>query len=429
MSKSTALRTDRYELTMLDAALRSGQASKRAVFELFTRSLPKDRGYGVVAGTTRALDAIHDFTFGEQELTWLSDNEVVSPEALEYLSGYRFTGDVWGYREGDLYGGDSPILTVESSFAEAVLLETVLLSIFNHDSAVSSAVARMVDVADGRAVIEGGARRGHEYGSVDAARAAYIAGANATSNLEAGRAYGIPTVGTIGHAFVLAHQSEAEAFDAQHELLGSDTTYLVDTYDIEGGIRAAVAVAGPDLGAIRIDSGDLSIESANARTLLDGLGATDTRIIVSGDLDEWSIRDLATAPIDGYLVGTNLITGSGHPTASMVYKLVAIEVDGQLHSVNKRSSGKGTTGGRKAAFRMADHDLLIVNNKISPEDVAAPGDGRRLQVRLVDNGERLTPASLDEARAWRSECVAALSENARSLNGVPQTTVLQPEGS
>lgn len=423
MSQSTALLTDRYELTMLDAALRSGQATKRSVFELFTRGLPEHRGYGVVAGTARALDAIDNFTFDDGELAWLDDNNVVSALALDYLATYRFTGDVWGYREGDLYGANSPILTVEASFAEAVLLETVLLSIFNHDSAVSSAVARMVDVANGRAVIEGGARRGHEIGSVDAARAAYVAGATATSNLEAGRTYGIPTVGTIGHAFVLAHQSESQAFDAQHELLGSDTTYLVDTYDIPAGIRAAVAVAGPELGAIRIDSGDLAVESANARALLDELGATKARIIVSGDLDEWSIRDLADAPIDGYLVGTNLITGSGHPTASMVYKLVAIEADGQLHSVNKRSSGKGTTGGRKAAFRMGGHDLLVVDNSVTPDAVPAPDGGRRLQVRMVDSGVPATPATLDEARAWRHDCVAALDDQARRLNGVPTETV------
>ena len=425
MSQSTALLTDRYELTMLDAALRSGQATKRSVFELFTRGLPEHRGYGVVAGTGRALDAIENFTFGDDELAWLEANQVVSALALDYLSTYRFTGDVWGYREGDLYGANSPILTVEASFAEAVLLETVLLSIFNHDSAVSSAVARMVDAANGRAVLEGGARRGHEIGSVDAARAAYVAGATATSNLEAGRAYGIPTVGTIGHAFVLAHPSETQAFDAQHELLGSDTTYLVDTYDIPDGIRAAVAVAGPELGAIRIDSGDLAIESANARALLNELGATKARIGVSGDLDEWSIRDLAEAPIDGYLVGTNLITGSGHPTASMVYKLVAIEQDGELHSVNKRSSGKGSTGGRKAAFRVDDHDILVVDNTLRPDEVPVPDGGRRLQVRLVNGGNIAARSTLDEARAWRHDCVSTLGEAARQLHGVPQQTITQ----
>ncbi len=417
MSRSTALLTDRYELTMVDAALRSGQASQRAVFELFTRSLPPRRAYGIVAGTGRAIDAILNFTFSDEELSWLDQHQVVSPLALEFLADYRFTGDIWGFLEGDLYLADSPVLTVEASFAEAVLLETVLLSIFNHDSAVASAVARMVDAADGRAVFEGGARRAHESAAVSAARAAYLAGATATSNLEAGRAYGIPTIGTIGHAFVLAHDTEQQAFAAQHELLGSDTTYLVDTYDIEAGIRAAVEVAGPSIGGIRIDSGDLGIESRSARALLDELGATEANIIVSGDLDEWSMAALADAPIDGYLVGTNLITGSGHPTASMVYKLVAIGSDGEMRSVNKRSSGKGTVGGRKAAFRLDDHDLLVVDNQQPLTKV--PGPGRRLQVPLIQGGQPVQQPSLESSRAWCRTCLAELPAEARRPDAFP----------
>ncbi|MEM7272375.1 MAG: nicotinate phosphoribosyltransferase [Actinomycetota bacterium] len=421
--RSSALRTDRYELTMVDAALRSGQADRRAVFELFTRRLPVHRGYGVVAGTGRAIDAIARFRFGPDELAWLDDNQVVSPAALDYLGDYRFRGDVWGFREGDLYLADSPVLTVEASFAEAVLLETVLLSIFNHDSAVASAVARMVDAADGRAVIEGGARRAHDDAAVSAARAAWLAGATATSNLEAGRRYGIPTIGTIGHAFVLAHDDEQTAFRAQHELLGSDTTYLVDTFDTETGIRRAVEVAGPGLGGIRIDSGDLAAEAVRARRLLDELGADGARIIVSGDLDEWSIAELSDAPIDGYLVGTNLITGSGHPTAAMVYKLVAIEGDGGLRSVNKRSIGKGTRGGRKAAVRLDDRDLLIVDNELPPDRVDIPDGGRRLQVPLLLGGEPAETPDLDADRAWCRTCLDALPASARRLAGVPPPTV------
>ncbi len=417
MNTSTALFTDRYELTMVDAALRSGQATRRSVFELFTRSLPPRRGYGVVAGTARAIAAAVDFTFGDGELAWLEANDIVSPPAIEFLADYRFSGDMWGFLEGDLYLADSPVLTVEAPFAEAVVLETVLLSIFNHDSAVASAVARMVDAAAGRDVIEGGARRAHETAAVAAARAAYLAGATATSNLQAGRAYGIPTVGTIGHAFVLAHETERRAFEAQHQLLGPDTTYLVDTFDIETGIRTAVDVAGPAIGGIRIDSGDLAIESNDARTLLDGLGATDATIIVSGDLDEWSIAALADAPIDGYLVGTNLITGSGHPTASMVYKLVAIESGGRLQSVNKRSIGKGTVGGRKAAFRLDDHDLLVVDNERPLGQV--PGPGRRLQVPLIRNGAAVGLPPLETSRSWCRSCLAELPDAARRPDALP----------
>ena len=414
---ATSLLTDRYELTMLDAAIGSGQANRRAVFELFTRGLPPHRGYGVVAGTDRAIDAVARFRFGSDELDWLRANDIVSERAVEFLAGYHFTGTIWGYAEGDVYQADSPVLTVEAPFAEAVVLETVLLSIFNHDSAVASAVARMVTAAAGRPVIEGGARRAHESAAVAAARAAYLAGAAATSNLEAGRTWGIPTVGTIGHAFVLAHADEREAFAAQYDLLGADTTYLVDTYDIEAGIRTAVEVAGPGLGAIRIDSGDLAVESARSRRLLDRLGADRARIIVSGDLDEWSIEALQPAPIDGYLVGTNLITGSGHPTASMVYKLVAIEDGGRLRSVTKRSSGKGTTGGRKAAFRQDGCEILVVDNERPPTGVDGPG--RRLQHPLVERGAILDRRSLDEARDRCRDSVAELPATARATDAVP----------
>ena len=414
---TTSLLTDRYELTMLDAALGNGQAGRAAVFELFTRGLPPHRGYGVVAGTERAIDAVTRFRFGPEELRWLGDNGIVSDRAIEFLADYRFAGDIWGYAEGDAYQADSPVLTVEAPFAEAVVLETVLLSILNHDSAVASAVARMVHAAAGRPVIEGGARRAHESAAVAAARAAYLAGAAATSNLEAGRTWGIPTVGTIGHAFVLAHADERDAFAAQHDLLGADTTYLVDTYDTEAGIRTAVEVAGKDLGAIRIDSGDLAVEAERARFLLDRLGAERARIIVSGDLDEWSIEALQQAPSDGYLVGTNLITGSGHPMASMVYKLVAIEEGGRLRSVNKRSTGKGTTGGRKAAFRQDGCEILVVDNERRPTDVDGPG--RPLQMALVERGRVVGRRSLDESRRHCAEALAELPPSARAVEGVP----------
>ena len=418
---STALLTDRYELTMLDVALDSGLADRRAVFELFTRGLPPRRGYGVVAGVARAMDAVARFRFGSAEIDWLRAEAIVSDRAAEYLAGYRFGGDIWGYAEGDTYQADSPVLTVEAPLAEALVLETVLLSIFNHDSAVASAVARMVQAADGRPVIEGGARRAHESAALAAARSAYLAGAQATSNLEAGRTWGIPTVGTIGHAFVLAHGTEVEAFEAQHRLLGSATTYLVDTYDIETGIRRAIEVAGPALGAIRIDSGDLAVEAKRARALLDGLGADATRIIVSGDLDEWSIDTLRDAPIDGYLVGTNLITGSGHPTASMVYKLVAIEEGGSLRSVTKRSSGKGTTGGRKVAFRDDGVEVLIVDNDRRPDRVDGPG--RALQVPLVTGGRFLPLPSLDASRTHCARALGELPSTALALDGLPPPTV------
>ncbi len=425
---TTAFLTDRYELTMLDAALRSKVGRRKAVFEIFTRSLPGSRTYGMVAGTGRALEAISSFRFGRDELDWLGRNRIVSPEARQYLSNYRFTGDIWGFPEGEIYFAGSPVLTVEASFVDAVILETVLLSIYNYDCAVASAVTRMVDAARGRAIYEGGARRAHEQAAVAAARAAYVAGATSTSNLEAGRRHDIPTVGTIGHAFVLAHGSDRVAFAAQHDLLGPNTVFLVDTFDIADGIRAAVELTDGQLSAIRIDSGDLGTEAFKARALLDELGAHQAGIIVSGDLDEWSITNLADSPIDGYLVGTSLVTGSGFPTASMVYKPVAMEdAQGQLVPVTKRSAGKMSLGGRKAVFRQpsgegpAGHltvgptDHLTVDHDSAIHTISGPG--RPLQRQLMSKGEVVNSDAVDleQARLRASEARAELSFAQRAV--------------
>jgi len=256
---STALLTDQYELTMVSSARRDGSADRRCVFEVFARRLPAGRRYGVVAGTERLLTAIEQFRFDPAQLEFLARAEVIDADTAGWLAGYRFTGDVDGYQEGELYFPGSPLLTVSGPFAETVVLETLALSVLNHDSAVASAAARMVTAAAGRPIIEMGGRRTHEDAAVAAARAAYLAGFAATSNLAAGHRYGVPTAGTAAHAFVLLHDSEAAAFRGQVDTLGPGTTLLVDTYDIAAGIRAAVAAAGPDLGAIRIDSGELTV--------------------------------------------------------------------------------------------------------------------------------------------------------------------------
>ena len=342
---STALLTDRYELTMVAAALADGTATRQCVFELFARRLPDGRRYGVVAGTGRLLESINRFRFGDQELAALGG--VVDRGTLEWLADYRFSGDVDGYPEGELYFPGSPILTVTGTFADAVMLETLALSILNHDSAVAAAAARMVSAAAGRPIIEMGSRRTHEAAAVAAARATYLAGFAATSNLESERRHGIPTAGTAAHAWVLLHDDELTAFESQVKALGAETTLLVDTYDIRKGIELAVRAAGPGLGAVRIDSGDLGELARQARDQLDKLGATGTRIVLSGDLDEYAIAALRAEPVDSYGVGTSVVTGSGAPTAGMVYKLV--EVDGR--PVAKRSAAKESRGGRKSAVR------------------------------------------------------------------------------
>ena len=235
MTGDTGLLTDHYELTMLQAALRDGTAERRCVFELFTRRLPEGRRYGVVAGTGRFLDAIPHFRYDDEQLAGLRRTGVIDEATCRWLDGYRFAGEVSGYLEGEVFLPGSPVLTVEGTFAEAVLLETLALSILNHDSAVASAAARMAYAAGDRPCIEMGSRRTHEESAVAAARAAYLAGFAATSNLAAGHRYGVPTAGTAAHSWTLLHEREADAFRAQVEALGVGTTLLVDTYDIAAG--------------------------------------------------------------------------------------------------------------------------------------------------------------------------------------------------
>jgi nicotinate phosphoribosyltransferase len=406
----TALLTDRYELTMLDAALRDGTAHRRCVFELFGRRLSGGRRFGVVAGTGRLLGLLKDFRFGDDELRYLRDENVVGADTLAYLAGYRFTGSMTGYREGELYFPGSPILTVEGTFAEAVILETLALSVLNHDSAVATAAARMSIAAGDRPLAEMGSRRAGERSAVAAARAAHIAGFGATSNLEAGRTWGVPTMGTAAHAWTLLHDSEEDAFRAQIRALGVGTTLLVDTYDIRNGVETAVRVAGTDLGGVRIDSGDLPVVAAAVRDQLDSLGATGTRITVTSDLDEYAIAALAASPVDAYGVGTSVVTGSGTPTAGMVYKLVARQgADGGWVAVAKASADKGSKGGRKAAFRTlergtATSELIAVSDGFEEVETAASHpDARALQVALVVDGETdadwLGPGGVAAARA------------------------------
>ena len=391
---TSALLTDHYELTMVASALESGVAHRRAVFEVFARRLPAGRAYGVVAGIDRVLDAVSRFRFDDATIDHLVRAGVVAEgEMTDWLQEYRFSGDITGYAEGELFFPYSPVLTVTGSFAECVVLETVMLSVLNHDCAVASAAARMADAASGRLLIEGGSRRTDPESAVAAARAGFVGGFDTTSNLEAGRRHGIPTGGTTAHAFVLAHANEEEAFEAQRATLGVGSTYLVDTFDVMEGIRRAVKVVGPDIGAIRIDSGELLHDSVAARELLDSLGATDCRIVVSSDLDEFRVAELeaAGAPIDAYLVGTSLVTGSGHPTASMVYKLVSIAVADEPHSelraVGKLSPGKKTLGGRKDVHRVVDADGRFIQELLSVLPVELKDDTMNPQVPLVRDGE------------------------------------------
>ena len=411
---TTSLFTDMYELTMLQGALRSGTAERASVFELFGRQLPSSRRFGVVAGTGRLLDAVEDFTFTDAQIDFLHAAGVVDDTTLDYLRGYRFSGTIRGYAEGECYFAGSPLLTVEGTFAEACILETLALSIYNYDCAVASAASRMTIAAHGRPCVDFGARRAHERAAVAAARASVVGGFVGTSDLEAGMRYGIPTVGTSAHSFTLLHDSEEDAFAAQVASLGPSTTILVDTYDIARGVERAVKAArdaGGELGAVRLDSGDLVAEAFKVRAQLDALGATTTRITVTNDLDEYAIAGLGAAPVDSYGVGTKLVTGSGRPTAALVYKLVErAGSDGEMHQVAKFSEGgKATVGGRKWAGRAMDAtgsaaEELVVSALNQDEALAALAEAgaRPLQVELVRDG-----VVVEEHRGPRALAAAA----------------------
>jgi nicotinate phosphoribosyltransferase len=411
----TGLLTDHYELTMIRAALEGGTASRRTVFEMFARQLPTGRRYGVVAGTGRFLDALARFAFGSAELDFLLGTGVIDEPTAEYLAGYRFTGNIWGYPEGECYFPGSPILVVDGTFAEAVVLETIALSIFNHDCAVASAASRMVSAAGPRPIIEMGSRRTHEIAAVAAARAAYIAGFATTSNLRAGLDYGVPTAGTSAHAFIMVFDDERQAFCVQLEALGLDTTLLVDTYDVPTAVRTAVELAGSALGAVRIDSGDVAAVASGVRAQLDSLGASHTRIVVTGDLDEFAIAELASAPVDGYGVGTALVTGSGAPTAALVYKLVARSADNgpELVPVAKRSVGKPTMGGRKWAARAKDQAGIATAEVISLTRADHEPGLRPLLAHLVRDGEIIGAEPLGTARDRHRHALAELPAEAR----------------
>jgi nicotinate phosphoribosyltransferase len=423
----SSLLTDRYELTMLDAAITSGMHDRECVFEAFARRLPAGRRYGIVAGTGRLLELIREFRFGDAELSWLAANDVVRPAALDWLANYRFSGSISGYREGEVYFPNSPLLVVDATFAEGVILETLILSVLNYDSSVASAAARMVSAAVGRPLAEMGSRRTGEQSAVAAARAAYIAGFSATSNLEAGRTWDIPTMGTAAHSFTMLHDTEEQAFRAQIDALGPGTTLLVDTFDVRRGVELAVRVAGVGLGAIRLDSGDLPSLVSEVRQQLDSLGAVKTKITVTNDLDEFAIATLAASPVDSYGVGTSVVTGSGSPAAGMVYKLVAHRNDaGDWVSVAKNSPGKATVGGRKHPVRLRDNsgkataELIHTVHDTDAAEFRGQGQSRSLLVPLVINGRieehHLGAEGVQAARAHRAASIAELPGEAFRLS-------------
>ncbi|KFI78317.1 nicotinate phosphoribosyltransferase [Bifidobacterium mongoliense] len=437
--QTTALMTDMYEYTMLDAALRDGTAQRRCVFEVFTRHLPEGRRYGVVAGTGRILDALERFHLSDSDLAFLADRSIVSRETIDWLEHFQFSGRISGYREGEMFFPNSPILQVEGTFAECVLLETLLLSVLNYDSAVASAASRMVTSAKDRPCMDMGGRRTNESAAVAASRAAIVGGFQGTANLLAAKMYDLPAIGTAAHCFTLLHDSERDAFQAQIDALGKNTTLLVDTYNIEEAVKTAVEVAGTELGGVRIDSGDLAALAQRVRNQLDALGARNTTITVTNDLDEYALASLQSAPVDSYGVGTMLVTGSGAPTCAMVYKLEERENrDGVMQPVAKKSKDKATVPGRKLAYRSYEYQLADCEHVIagSEEQLNAfqPQDNwKDLFVTYVGHGQidhsYQGHDAIMNAHRHRAEALRELPIAAQSLmKGDPaiptETTVL-----
>ncbi len=422
---SPAMMTDMYEYTMLDAALKDGTANRKCVFEIFTRHLPEGRRYGVVAGTGRILDALERFHLDDDDLRFLSDRKIVSAETIAWLERFHFSGSVKGYREGEMFFPNSPVLQVEGTFGECTLLETLLLSILNYDCAVASAASRMVTAAKDRPCMDMGGRRTNEWSAVAASRAAVVGGFQGTANLLAAQLYGLKAIGTAAHCFTLVHDSERDAFISQIDALGRNTTLLVDTYNIEEAVKTAVEVAGPKLGGVRIDSGDLAALAQRVRNQLDALGATNTKITVTNDLDEYALAALQTAPVDSYGVGTRLVTGSGAPTCAMVYKLTEREnADGVMQPVAKKSKDKATVPGRKLAFRSYEYNLADCEHVISgAEDQLAafrPEEGwKDLLVDFVDHGQIDATwqghDAIMAAHDYRAQALAELPITAQSL--------------
>ena len=418
---NAALMTDLYELTMA-AAYWSNQVTGTATFELYFRRLPANRSYVVAAGLEQALHYICKLQFSQHHVEWLRSlpqfKEVPSG-FFEYLSRFRFTGEVWGVAEGTPIFPLEPILQVRAPLIEAQILETYLLSVINMESLIATKAARVTRAAAGRGIVDFGTRRAHgPQAGVLAARASYIGGCLGTSNVLAGYFTGIPVYGTAAHSFTMAFPTEFEAFRAYYRVFPSSTVLLIDTYD---SLHAAKKVkdVGPGILAVRIDSGDLLDLSRKVRAILDGDGLNQVKILASGDLNEWRIEDLVMrgAPIDFFGVGTELVTSYDDPALSGVYKIVEATIGEKTEMRMKTSPGKRSYPGRKQIYRCRDgeydsHDVLSLFGE------EAPQAGLPLLQCYVRAGELVEALpSLSDTRAWALEQRNRLPLELHKLNG------------
>lgn len=429
MPGSPALQTDLYELTMVGGYFHQGRHEERVTFELFVRELPPHRRYLVFTGLDRILRYLAELRFEDADLDYLDRVPALRPAMTDafrrYLAKLRFTGDLWAMPEGTVFFPGEPVVRVTAPVAEAQLVETYLLSVVNTESLVASKAARIVQAADGAPVLEFGTRRTSPEEAVRSARAAYLAGFAATSNVEAGRRFGIPVSGTAAHSWTLAFGSEPEAFRAQVELFGERSILLVDTYDTLEGVKNAIAAAPRSLGGVRLDSGDLAELSRRARALLDEAGLTDTRIVGSGDLDEYEISRLrgAGAPIDAWGVGTRLVRSTDAPYLGGVYKLVFHDARGEPRM--KTSPGKGTRPGAHQVFRYRRGDV-IVRDEIGLASETPP-HAEPLLRKMIEQGRTLDDApDLSRSREHALAQIASLPPELRAIDGAPAELEVGP---
>ncbi len=423
-----ALLVDLYELTMA-AAYFEHRVDCRATFELFVRQLPRERSYLVAAGIDSALEYLETLHFAEEDIRFLRTQpafETVSDMFFDYLRTFRFTGDVQAVEEGTLVFGEEPILQVTAPALEAQVVETYLLSVINFETLVASKAARVVSAARGRGVLEFGTRRAHgPEAGVRAARAAYLGGCVATSNVLAGYHYGIPLAGTAAHSWTQIFPTERESFEALLETFPERAILLIDTYDSLTGAETAAAL-GRKIPGVRLDSGDLLEKSRRVREILDRRGLTDTKIVASGDLNEYKIEELVSqgAPIDVFGVGTDLATSRDVPALSVVYKLVEVERGGRVELKTKFSEQKVHSPGRKQVFRFSregqfHYDLIGCADEHYPD--AAP-----LLQTVMKDGRRLTPPpTLAQVRAGALATLARLPEGYRALHDAPAYPVVK----
>lgn len=415
----SALLTDLYQLTMAAGYWQSGKAAELATFELFVRRLPPNRNYLLAAGLAQAVEYLQDLHFTEEEIAYLRDLPQfrnAGEPFFEMLRGFRFTGDVFAVPEGTPVFAGEPLLTVRAPLLEAQIPETYLLAMVGYQSLIATKAARMVEMAAGRAVVEFGTRRAHgPEAGVLAGRAAFVGGCTGTSNTLTGMKYGIPVFGTAAHSWVQSFPTEAEAFARLENLLGPATTYLIDTYDTLTGARRATEVGKPFWG-VRIDSGDLAGLAKAVRAILDEAGCTGAKIMATGDLNEYRIKELLAsgAPIDSFGVGTELVTSADAPSHGAVYKLVEIGAGAEKRPTAKTAAEKTTVPGAKQVFRYADHDLLGLSSEcwMGCEALLRPA---LLQGRAVGPQPDLT-----ETREYAQRCLAALPDEVRGLDVLPE---------